>query len=237
MAEKSIVLIIIPAYNEEKNIPGVIKGIQSCLDKPDIVVINDGSTDCTSNVAKRAGARVINLPFNVGYGSALQTGYKYALENDYDYIVQLDGDGQHAPIYIKALLKKIQNDIVDIVIGSRFLANNDYKVLFARRLGMALFRRIVADLIGQTVTDPISGFKAMNRKTFGLLATDIYPDDYPDADVIIMLHRLGFCIEEIPVTMQQNPAGHKSMHKGFMKPIYYIYKMLLSIFVTLMRKK
>lgn len=227
-------LIVIPAYNEKKSIGDVIRKIKNSYPEIDILVINDGSRDDTARLALDSGAIAVTHLFNMGYGVALQTGYKYATRNRYDFIVQMDGDGQHDPKYIKDLLEEIQNGEADLIIGSRFINNTRYKTPLNRRLGMFLFSRIVSLIIQYRITDSTSGFRALNRKTAEFLSGDIYPGDYPDADVLIMLHNAGFRIKEIPLAMNQSHSS-KSMHSGF-KPIYYVFKMILSIFVTLLRK-
>lgn len=227
-------IILIPAFNEEQRIAAVIKGIKTAVPDADILVVNDGSRDDTAAAASRAGAIVVSHPFNMGYGAAIQTGYKYARNKGYDFLVQLDADGQHDPTCIPALLAPVIEGAADIAIGSRFLGNS-YRPPFARRVGMALFRQIVSMVTGTFITDTTSGFQAFNRDVIRFFATDIFPVDYPDADMLIMLHRAGFRIVEIPVRMFENSEG-KSMHSGF-KPLYYMFKMLLSICVTLMREK
>lgn len=226
-------LILIPAYNEAARIRGVIENIRRAVPETTVLVVNDGSNDDTSNISRMSGAIVISHPFNMGYGVAIQTGYKYALSNNYDFLVQLDADGQHDPSCIPDLLTPVIEGKADIAIGSRFLGNS-YTPPLARRLGMALFRKIVSAVTGQEYTDTTSGFQALNRDVITLFAKDAFPVDYPDADMLIMLHRTGFRITEVPVRMFENSEG-KSMHSG-LKPIYYIFKMLLSIFVTLLRR-
>ncbi len=231
--EKDIV-IIVPAYNEEKTIGNVIKGIRDNIQSTDIVVINDGSTDMTENVARKSGASVINLPFNLGYGAALQTGFKYALRHGYKYAVQIDGDGQHNPSFLPSLIGEIKNGDADVIIGSRYAGGRGYDAPVLRKIGMKVFGIIASFITGQKITDPTSGFRAINDRVIRFYSTDIYPVDYPDADVIIMLHQAGFRIKEMPVDMNPSLTG-KSMHSGLM-PIYYIFKMMLSIFVTLLRE-
>lgn len=234
MEDKTDILVIIPAYNEAKNISMVISGIKDIFPQIDIVVINDASTDNTQKCSQDAGAKVISLPFNLGYGAALQTGFKFALEAGYEYIIQIDADGQHNPKDILKILEPVLKGETDLSIGSRFLGGNEYQTSFARRLGISFFRVIVSFFVGKKITDPTSGFQALNKKVVSFFVGDRYPVDFPDADVLIMLHRAGFRIAERPV--QMNPsASKKSMHSG-LKPVYYIFKMLLSIFVTLLRK-
>lgn len=227
-------IVIIPAYNEEKRIAAVVAGVRASLPDAVVAVINDSSRDDTIAAARQAGAMVVSHPFNMGYGAAIQTGYKYARDKGYDFLVQLDADGQHDPACIPALLAPVISGEADIVIGSRFLGTS-YRPPLARRAGMALFRRIVCLVTGEAITDTTSGFQAFNRDVIRFFASDVFPVDYPDADMLIMLHRAEFRISEVPVRMYENSEG-KSMHSGF-KPLYYIFKMLLSIGVTLMREK
>lgn len=232
IANRSRSLVLIPAYNEASRIAGVVENIKRVVPEVPVLVVNDGSIDDTATIAMQAGAIVVSLPFNMGYGVAIQTGYKYALANNYGYLVQLDADGQHDPACIPDLLAPIVQGITDIVIGSRFMGGS-YRPPLARRMGMALFRKIVSLINGKTCTDTTSGFQAFNRNVIAFFSTDVFPVDYPDADMLIMLHRAGFRMQEVPVRMFENSEG-KSMHSGF-KPLYYMFKMLLSICVTLMR--
>ena len=226
-------LVIIPAFNEARHIAAVVAGVRAAVPAAAIAVIDDGSGDGTATAAEVAGATVISHPFNLGYGVAIQTGYKYALASGFDLLVQIDGDGQHDPAGIPALLAPLRAGTADFVIGSRFLGGGSYQPPLARRLGMAFFRGIVAAVIHRRVTDCTSGFQAFNREVMGFFARDLFPCDYPDADVLISLHLAGFRIDEVPVRMRAGAAG-KSMHSGI-KPVYYVFKMLLSIAVTLLR--
>lgn len=226
--------IIMPAYNEAGRISSTIAGIRK-FSSADIVVVSDGSDDDTAGEAKAAGAVVIELPSNLGYGAALQTGFKYALDRGYEFAVQMDADGQHDPMSIKTLIEPVIADEVDVTIGSRFMCKGNYKAPFVRRIGMYFFGLIASLFTGRKITDPTSGFQALNKKVMEFYASDAYPVDYPDADVIIMLHRQGFRFKEVPVIMHN--AAKRSMHGGILKPLYYIFKMMLSIFVTLLRKE
>lgn len=226
-------LVLVPAFNEASSITRVVANIKEFNPSADVVVINDGSSDETATLAKEAGATVLSLPVNLGYGAALQTGYKYALMNNYDYTVQIDGDGQHDPRFIKQLIATLQAG-ADVAIGSRFLDGNigNYHNPTLRQLGMLFFRSLIYLFIKQKITDPTSGFQAMSRAVFEFFAkSNQYPSDFPDADIIILLHYAGFKVEEIPVVMYTSATG-KSMHSGF-KPLYYIVKMLLSIYAVL----
>jgi glycosyltransferase involved in cell wall biosynthesis len=186
-------------------------------------------------VARAAGAVVVSHPFNLGYGVAIQTGYKYAYANGYDFAVQIDGDGQHDPAFIPGLLAPVLSGETDFALGSRFLGVESYEPSLARRLGMAFFRWLISSLIKTRITDSTSGYQAFNRKVIRFFTTEVFPCDYPDADMLLTLHRAGFRIKEVPVRMYASVTG-KSMHTGVM-PLYYMFKMLLSIFVTLLRKR
>lgn len=231
----STVLIIIPAYNEGVRIGEVIRSVRDIDPTFDIVVINDGSRDNTAQVAHDAGAMVVSHPFNLGYGVAIQTGYKFALAKGYDFVVQIDGDGQHDPACIKQLLTPVIEGTTDLALGSRFLGADSYEPSLTRRIGMAFFRKLISFLIRTPITDSTSGYQAFNRRVIRFFTTEVFPCDYPDADMLLTLHRAGFRISEVPVRMHANATG-KSMHTGLM-PLYYIFKMLLSIIVTLLRKK
>jgi len=229
-------IAIVPALNEEKQIPAVVAEIKKNAPAFDVLVIDDGSTDRTAQVARAAGAAVVRHPFNMGYGVALQTAYKYATRRGYDILVQLDGDGQHDPSYIPRLAEQVTSGATDVCVGTRFLENLGYFPPFFRRVGMVVFGYIASRATGRRVTDPTSGYQALSRGAFGFFQSDLFPFDYPDADVLILLHRAGFRVNEIPVRMKPSPTG-KSMHGGVLKPMFYVFKMFLSIGVTLLREK
>lgn len=228
-------LIIIPAYNEEENLGRVLKDVKDSNPHMDILVVNDGSADNTSQIAKKAGAIVIDLPFNLGYGGAVQTGFRFAADYGYDYVITLDGDAQHDPYSINNLIKTMQRENADVVIGSRFLEGN-YKMDAFRKIGVRLFSKIARIYTGLTFTDPTSGFQMLSRKVFSYLAEgDNYPLDYPDVNIIMALHKKGFNLKETPVRMIEKPNG-KSMHSGF-KPLMYILRMFLAILMVMIRKE
>ncbi|MFQ5900620.1 MAG: glycosyltransferase family 2 protein [Thermodesulfobacteriota bacterium] len=229
-------LVIIPAYNEEKNIGHVVEGIRRHEPSLDILVVNDGSTDSTSDVLRGLNVDTINLPFNLGYGGALQTGFKYAVEKDYDFVVQFDADGQHLPEDIKKLLRPLFEEDADIVVGSRFMEGRGYKPSISRRLGMILFGLLTATITKQRFTDVTSGFQALSKKTVKFYSKKgNYPSDFPDADVLAMMSLSGFKIVEVSVKMFGREKG-ESMHSGY-RAIIYVLKMLLSIFIVLLRKR
>jgi hypothetical protein len=229
------VLIIMPAHNEAQNLPVVLGELRQHLPDADVVVIDDYSTDGTPQVAAQCGAHVVSLPCNLGYGGAVQTGFKYAVERGYDMAVMLDADGQHDPACILALMAPVAEGVADVTIGSRFLGSAEYAVSWPKRLGMRLFAAIVAHYTRRSVTDPTSGFQALNREALAFFARDNYPADYPDADTLLLLNYAGFRVVEVPVHMRERLAG-LSMHSSW-KVVYYIFKMFLSIFIVLLRQK
>jgi len=228
-------LIITPAHNEALNLPHVLTELREHAPDTDIVVIDDASADETAAVAMRLGARVVSLPCNLGYGGAVQTGFKYAVERGYEYAVMLDADGQHDPRCIADLLGPVLRDEADIAIGSRFLGATPYHAGWVKRLGMALFAAIVSRFTGRRVTDPTSGYQALNRRVLCFFARDNYPSDYPDADTLLLLHYAGFRVTEVPVCMRDRLSG-LSMHSSW-KVFYYTFKMSLSIFIVLLRQR
>jgi glycosyltransferase involved in cell wall biosynthesis len=227
-------VIIMPAHNEAENLPHVFDELHQHLPSADIVVVDDYSSDDTASLAAHLGAQVVSLPCNLGYGGAVQTGFRYAVERDYDYAVMLDADGQHDPRYIPALLAPVIAGEYDVAIGSRFLGTTPYRVGWVKRVGMRTFATIVARCARRRVTDPTSGFQALNREVLRFFAHDNYPTDYPDADTLLLLNYAGFRVVEVPVCMRERLAG-VSMHTNW-KVIYYIFKMFLSIFIVLLRQ-
>jgi glycosyltransferase involved in cell wall biosynthesis len=220
-------LVLIPCLNEAPRIAGIIARLKALHGAIDVLVVDDGSTDDTADAARAAGADVVSLPFNLGYGAALQTGYKYALERGYERLVQMDGDGQHPPEEVATLLEALDEPGTDLVVGSRFLGRVGYRIPRLRLAGIRLFSRITSWLVHSPVTDPTSGLQAMNRRVLAFYQQDFYPWDYPDADILLRVHYAGFAFREVPVTMLGGPPG-KSMHRG-MRPLYYVYKLLLSL--------
>jgi glycosyltransferase involved in cell wall biosynthesis len=229
------VLIVIPAYNEAGRIGPVVRDVRSTLPSAAVLVIDDGSGDRTADEALEAGATVVSLPVNSGYGAALQTGYKYAVRHGYDVVGQIDADGQHRAEYLRDLLHALHAGDADVVIGSRFLdRDGHYRPSTARKLGISLFARLATLITRHHVTDPTSGFQVMRLRVAQFFCSNVYPTDYPDADILIVLHRSGYRLQEIPVQMR--PSPRQSMHSGH-RSFYYAYKMVLSIFVTLLRPR
>lgn len=223
-------LLIIPAYNEEKNIENTIKKLLA-LNNPDIdyIIINDGSTDNTLAILDNNNFNYLTLPINLGIGGAVQTGYKYALYNNYDIAIQFDGDGQHNVEYISQLIQQVEAGN-DLVIGSRFLDNlTGFKSTKTRRVGIKLLSNLIKLCTGKRITDPTSGFRACNRKIIELFSMN-YPYDYPEPDTIVKVIKKGFNVKEIPVIMNEREQGKSSIN--MLKSVYYMIKVSLSIIIS-----
>lgn len=230
----SKVLAVIPAYNEGQSIGHIISSVRKKAPGLGICVVDDGSTDDTYQEALQAGACVLKHPYNMGYASACQTGFRYAMEEQADIVLQMDADGQHEPSSIPNVLAPVEAGDCDICIGSRFLAGGTYRTTFPKRLGMRLFAWIASIVTGKKITDPTSGFLAFNDKVLTLYCSDVYPDDYPDANLIVVLHLAGMRVMEAPVRMF--PNFNKSMH-GFFSAFFYVLVMLLYITISLFSRR
>ncbi len=227
-------LVIIPAYNEARNIGRVIADLEGLGLPLDILVVNDGSTDGTSSAARGAGrATVLDLPVNLGIGGAVQTGFIYAARNGYDQALQFDADGQHLASEIPKILAVVAEGRADVAIGSRFLEKeSSFKSTFMRRKGIFIFKVVNYLLIRQVVTDNTSGFRAYNRRAISFLAGR-YPSDYPEPESVVLLGKHGFKMAEVAVNMRSRTFGRSSI-RGW-RIIYYMIKVLLSIFMTALR--
>ena len=234
ISEKDI-LILIPALNEEGRIGEVIEEIRQYAPDAPILVVNDGSSDQTGAISLTAGAVVITHSFNMGVGIALQTGYKYAVRKGYRYVIQLDGDGQHPPCHLRDFLQKLKETEADLIIGSRFLDGKNTCDSIIRRTGNVFFAKLLSILVNEKLTDPTSGYRALKWTVLQFCVQDNYSFEYPDADFLLTLHRAGYRIDEIPVGVRPRVGG-QSQHSG-LKPVYYMIKMFISIFVILLRKR
>lgn len=222
------VLIIIPAYNEERNLPVLLDHLKQYSSLYDVLVVNDCSQDNTMSVCKNFGVSAVHLPVNLGIGGAVQTGYKYAARHGYDIAVQVDGDGQHNPDYIPQLVGEIQNG-ADLCIGSRFIQKQGFQSTSMRRAGIAYFTHLIRAVSGQAVTDPTSGFRACNRRVIEYFAKH-YPKDYPEPETIVHINRKQYHITEIPVIMNEREQGQSSITS--LKSAYYMIKVTLSILIA-----
>lgn len=220
-------LIIIPAYNESKNIEYIIHKLKKKAGY-DFIIINDGSTDETSLLCKKYNINLIDLPENLGIGGAVQTGYKYAYNNNYDVAIQLDADGQHDPDFLDLIIKPIEEGEADYVIGSRFINFSGYQSSRLRRIGIVFLSLLIRIIYRKRITDPTSGFRAASKKTIKSFCVN-YPIDYPEPESIAYLLHHGYKIKEIPVRMEKRIAGNSSI--TFFQCIYYMAKVSLAIII------
>jgi glycosyltransferase involved in cell wall biosynthesis len=235
MNARASYLAVVPAYNEGATVASVVRALREDAPTYDVLVVDDGSTDATYAHAEAAGAAVVRLPFNLGIGGAVQAGFTYALEHDYDFMAQVDGDGQHDPTQLVKLEEAMAADpSLDMVCGSRFLRRMQYPAPISRRTGIHIFAFILSRLIGQRVSDPTSGFRLYNRRAISLFARD-YPHDYPEVEAVLMLHHHRLRMREVAVRMFARGGGASSINSG--KSVYYMIKVLLAIFVGLLRRR
>lgn len=231
-------LLIIPAFNEEKNLPYLIDKINQVKSTLsihiDTLIINDFSTDDTKEVLKNLDTvHYINLPCNLGIGGAVQTGYKYARNNNYDYAIQIDGDGQHDPKYIKNAYEEIEKGY-NFVIGSRFINNEGFQSSFVRRLGINFFYYLIKILTKTKITDATSGFRLCDKKIIDIFSK-YYPCDYPEPETVVVLLKNGFKVSEIPVVMNERKHGESSIN--IINSIYYMVKVTTAILLAFSFKK
>lgn len=241
------ILIMVPALNEAENLGPFLERLKPVAKEvgADIAGLNDGSTDETEAVFRRHGLITLSHIAHMGYGTTLQTGYKFALRKGYRAVVQIDGDGQHDPRFIRHLLRPIQQGQADVVIGSRFTdrgvhaiepEGDLYRGTFARRIGIHVFRALLRLLCFRYISDPTSGYIALNRKAIQFFSGKSFPFDYPDADIVLTLIRNGFRVFETPVYMYKNGSKQGKLHRGC-QPVWYIFKVTLSLFVTSLRPR
>lgn len=222
------VLIIIPAYNEEKNITSVINNLTTNYSQYDYIIINDGSTDSTEQICKEHGFNYVTLPSNLGIGGGVQTGYLYAKENNYDIAVQIDGDGQHNPLYIQSAIEYL-NKGFDMVIGSRFITREGFQSSGIRRIGISFLSTIIKILCHTKIYDVTSGFRICNRRMIEFFAQN-YAQDYPEPEAIVNAVLHNFKVSEIPVVMNERLDGKSSISS--FKSIYYMIKVSISLILT-----
>jgi glycosyltransferase involved in cell wall biosynthesis len=226
-------IAIVPALNEEETVGRVIDEIRAFDPGFDIVVVDDGSVDRTAGVAADRGAFVLRLPFNLGIGGAMQTGYRFAFERSYDIAVQIDGDGQHDPRQLPAILAPVLSGEADLCVGSRFTGDSEFRSSFTRRVGIKIFAAVVSAVVRQKVTDTTSGFRAVNRRGIALFASD-YPHDYPEVEATVMCVKHKLRLREVPVAMRERGGGSSSITA--VRSVYYMTKVMLAIFVGLFRR-
>lgn len=225
-------LIIIPAYNEEANIERTVEAIKKDSSGFDYVIINDCSTDNTKKICEEKGYNIINLPINLGIGGAVQTGYKYAVRNGYDMAVQVDGDGQHNPQFLKKMAEYLEENNLDMVIGSRFIEKEGFQSTGARRVGIQFFTVLIKILTGQIITDPTSGLRMIGKNVLEIFAVD-YPKDYPEPESVVAILRKKMKVREIPVIMNERKGGVSSI--SLKKSVYYMIKVTLAMIIERIR--
>lgn len=221
-------VVIIPAYNEESCIGSVVSEIREYSPDLDIVVVNDGSSDGTAREARKHGAAVLDLPINLGVGEAVQAGFLYAYEQGYEAAVRCDADGQHRPAEVGGLLAVLRNSPVDLVIGSRFLGNGTYTTGVVRNLGIHGLSWFLSLICRKKVTDPTSGFQALNRPLLGFFSRH-YPKDYPEPEALALMRRQGYDFQEHPAAFQKRLSGTSSI--GTWGTLYYAFKVFLALLV------
>ena len=227
-------IAVVPAFNEEASVGGVVAEIRAFDPELDVVVVDDGSFDGTGAAARAAGAEVLRLPFNLGIGGAVQTGFRYAFERGYELAVRVDGDGQHDASQLDRILAPVLAGEADIAVGSRFASPGEgYRSSRSRRVGIRLLAWVVSRIVGRAVTDTTSGFQALNRRAIELFAHD-YPHDYPEVEATVMVSRHRLRAVEVPVSMRERGGGRSSITA--LRSVYYMIKVLLAIFVGLFRR-
>lgn len=227
------ILVVVPAYNEAGSIRGVIDDLRNNFPQGEILVLNDGSSDNTGPLARGLGANVMDMPYNVGIGGVMQTGFLYALREDFDAAIQFDGDGQHRADEISKILRPWQAEGADLVVGSRFLSEEGFTSSVQRRIGAKILSFVVTTLTRKKITDTTSGFRLYGRKAVEFFAED-YPEDYPEVEALILAHKKGLRIEEVPARLDPRAAGKSSITTA--RAVYYMVKVLLAIFVDLLKK-
>lgn len=226
-------LVIIPAYNESESIKNTVEEIKNKAQGFDYVVVNDCSKDDTQKICEENGYNIINLPVNLGIGGAVQTGYRYGYRMGYDLAVQVDGDGQHNPEFLIKMAEYLQNNSVDMVIGSRFIEKEGFQSSGARRIGIKYFTILIKLLTGVKITDPTSGLRIVNREIMGMFAYE-YPKDYPEPESVVSVLRGGKRVAEIPVVMRERLGGVSSI--SLKKSVYYMIKVTLAILIEWLRR-
>jgi glycosyltransferase involved in cell wall biosynthesis len=224
-------LVIVPVFNERGSVSKVVRRLRLALPEFDVLVIDDGSTDDTLRRVP-AGVTVVSLPFNLGIGGAMQTGYKYAALHGYDVAVQVDGDGQHRPSEVRRLVACVMAGDADLAVGSRFLEPARYRQTLARRVGAYLLGLLIQLITGLRVTDCTSGFRAANRRVIRAFA-HWYPEDYPEPEVILLLHRAGYSIGELSVRMRHRRSGQSSI--GLLGGLFYVLKVTTCLLLDTVR--
>ena len=229
----SRVLVVIPAWNERESVAAVVADILRMVPRADVLVVDDGSADDTSEVAAAAGALVCRLPFNLGVGGAMRAGYRYALRQGYDVVVQVDADGQHDARYVPALLEALAG--ADVVVGARFAGEGSYAAAGPRRWAMRLLAGGLSMLAHQPLSDVTSGFRAVNRRGIRLFATH-YPSEYlgDTVESLVIALRTGCRVEQVPVSMRPRSSGQASQNT--VRSSLYLTRAVVALGLALVRR-
>ncbi len=222
-------LVIIPAFNEAGCIVETVRDIETNAPSFDHIVINDCSTDNTRELLEQHHINHINLSINTGIGGAVQTGYLYAKRMGYDIAIQVDGDGQHDAKFLEKMADMIEEENLDMLIGSRFIEKSGFQSSFMRRVGIKYFTGLIKILTGKTITDPTSGMRMANRRVIEYFAEE-YPKDYPEPETVVTILKRSMKVKEIPVEMKERQAGVSSISPK--KSIYYMIKVSLAVFMA-----
>jgi len=225
-------LIIVPALNEEAAIAGVVREIREHVPGVPVLVIDDCSSDTTVAVARQAGAEVLPMPHHLGLGGCVQAGYKLAYELGFQYVIRVDGDGQHDARDIPRVYEKLKTTGCEMVIGSRFVADNGSRTGAVRALGIRFFRLVLRPVLGKEVHDPTSGFVGVNRRALDVFRQS-FPLEYPEIEALVVLQRRRFRFEEVPCKMRPRTTGRSSITA--LKSLYYVLHVLLGIFVNVLK--
>lgn len=223
------ILVLIPCYNEEESIAGVVQRLRESCPEADHLVINDCSTDRSAEILQKNGCSYLNLPINLGIGGGVQCGYRYARENGYDITVQMDGDGQHDPAYLQAVIDPVARGELDMCIGSRFITKEGFQTSFMRRLGINFLSALIFVLTGKKVRDVTSGYRACGRELTAFFA-EHYAQDYPEPEAIVMAVQHGCRVGEAPVVMVERQGGVSSINA--LKSVYYMVKVTVSLIIV-----
>ena len=228
-------LVVIPAFNEANSIAKVIQDIRIHIPKASILVVDDGSSDKTIEVAESANVKVLSLPFNIGVGGALRAGFLYAHRHSFTQVLQFDADGQHKAEYASRLLEAAQG--IDIVIGSRFAgAENNYDASFFRKLAIRLLSLVISKICKTKLTDVTSGFRLSSSTAIELFMKD-YPVEYlgDTVESLVIAHKLGLSIKEVSVQMSKREFGSPS--QNFLKSTWYLLRAILVVILSLLHRK
>jgi glycosyltransferase involved in cell wall biosynthesis len=239
VSKKLNIVLIIPAFNEAENLPllfprfkHVVASLEEIGYNAKMVVINDGSSDDTASISKQNGADIVSHPFNLGVCAALHSGFLYGVRNDVDILITVDADGQHNPEDIIYLINEFSNGAENVLIGSRFIKNTGYKKEFFRFAGIKAFSLLVKAVTKLEIHDVTSGFRVFDKDVIKFLAKN-FPQEYPDAEVLIMLSKFGFKVGEKPLSM--NPRLHGTSFHNWRTALTYPFKNLIAIIVVLLR--